>query len=165
MFTHFLPDGKPLLVFAQGFVVLHKFAFTRLDREVGLREGNGMLARIAIHRDEVAGVAGEVKVLQFACASIGHGRCFGGTDKMQRSLITAGFTGFFRLVNYALELPPFGIFKDWLKFSRRPVFPPLLIEMLDALEQRFTHFLDVCHWNPPHVVGRRAADVPLSLRL
>lgn len=64
--AHFMTDGKPLLIFTQGIVILHKLLLSGLDREIGLSESNGTLSRIAVHRDEITRIARKVEVFYLA---------------------------------------------------------------------------------------------------
>lgn len=71
---HFFADGKPLLILGQLIVVVDQLLLARLYGEVGLSNCNDLLARVAIHNDQVAGIAGKHVVFQNADSSVGHRR-------------------------------------------------------------------------------------------
>ena len=71
---HFFADGKPLLILGQLVVMVDQLLLARLYGEVGLSNCDDLLARVAIHNDQVAGIAGKPVIFQNADSSVGHRR-------------------------------------------------------------------------------------------
>ena len=71
---HFFADVKPLLILGQLVVVVDQFLLARFHGEVGLSNCDDFFARIAVHNDQVAGIAGEPVIFQNADSSVGHRR-------------------------------------------------------------------------------------------
>ena len=108
---HFFADGKPLLILGQLIVVVDQLLLARLYGEVGLSNCNDLLARVAIHNDQVAGIAGENVVINQLNTTVRHGRCFVDLNKTFIHSYAAVFAGCLSFFNEFLEIPPFRIFK------------------------------------------------------
>ena len=105
--------------------LLDQLCATRLDGEVGLGEGYFLLPRIAILRDEVAGVAGEHEIVDFPLRAFGQLDHFVDVNKMIRDRETGHFAGGFRLGNRRLiEVPPLRVSEQMLDVAGEPVFHP-----------------------------------------
>ena len=55
---HFAADGQPLLIFRQGVVPFDQLLLAGLDRKIGLPDRNDLLARVAVHHNEVTRITG-----------------------------------------------------------------------------------------------------------
>jgi len=75
----FFARGEALEVF---LTLLGGLLLAGLNGKVGLRAGNGRLARIAVLGDEVAGVAGELVIGYFTFGAATRRNHFVGADKM-----------------------------------------------------------------------------------
>ena len=58
MRDHFAADGQPLLIFRQGVVPFDQLLLAGLDRKIGLPDRNDLLARVAVHLNEVTRITG-----------------------------------------------------------------------------------------------------------
>ena len=72
--NHFLSDGETLLILGQLVVVVDQLLLARLYGEVSLPNCDDLLARVAVHDDQVAGIAGKPVIFQNADSSVGHRR-------------------------------------------------------------------------------------------
>ena len=79
--------------------LLDEFGPAGLDGEVGLREGDFRLLRIAVLRDEITGEAGEHEVFDLALAAGAEVDHFVDVNKMVAARMTCRFAGSFRLVD------------------------------------------------------------------
>ena len=106
-----LSDGETLLILGQLVVVVDQFLLARLHGEVGLPNCDDLLARVAVHNDQVAGIAGENVVINQLNTTVRHGRCFVDLNKTFIHSHVAVFAGCLSFFNEFLEIPPFRIFK------------------------------------------------------
>ena len=93
-----------------------------LEREVGLAKRDLILRRIAVLGDEVAGIASEHEILDFALPAFAQSDHFPDLRKMIGSLMARGFAGCHRTFDHLAEILPFRIAKYLLKISSQPKF-------------------------------------------
>ena len=106
--------GHGLLVGLDAFgiqqALLDQLDASGLHSEVGYREREGVLAQIAVLGDQVAGVAGEGQIFDFALRALGQADHFADVSKMIRHWLSGLLAGRFGLLNYcATEISPFGV--------------------------------------------------------
>ena len=83
-FCGLFADLQPFTIRYQPVV---QFLTARLYNEILLGQGDLRFARIAIHRNEVTGEAGEVVVLNFALSAFAQRHHFAGAGKMVVRLV------------------------------------------------------------------------------
>lgn len=62
MSNHFVSDSKPFLLFGKLLVIFNQFLLSCFHSEIGLTEGNHLLTGIAVHHNQITGVARKLKV-------------------------------------------------------------------------------------------------------
>jgi hypothetical protein len=80
------------------------------------------LRRIAVLGDEVAGVASEHEILDFALPALAESDHFPDPRKMIGSIMASGFAGSYRIIDDLAEILPFRVAKYLLKISGQPKF-------------------------------------------
>jgi hypothetical protein len=107
--------------------LLDQLCATGLDGEIGLGEGDFLLARIAILGDEIAGIAGEHEIVNFTLRALAELDHFVDVNKMIGNHVARDFAGDFRLGDGSLvEVAPLGIAEKLLEIASQPVFDAAL---------------------------------------
>lgn len=104
--------GSQLLPGFQAAHELHplfdQLLLPRLQGKVALGKGDGLLPRVTVLGDEVAGVAGEHKVFDLALSALAVGDQFRDATKMVFRVVTSCFAGLYGALNGGLEVLPAG---------------------------------------------------------
>lgn len=95
---------------------------SRLDRKVALGEGDGLLARITVLSDEIAGIAGQHEVLNFALSTLSNIDHFRDATKMIAFRVIRFLTGLDGALDRHNEVLPPGVTQRLLQFPREPEF-------------------------------------------
>ncbi len=110
---------EPLLV---GQPALDHFLASGLHGEVRLGERHGILGRIGVLRDQVAGVAGEGVVLDllFLFAPVSQRNHFADFEKMVRWIVSGPIASRHRSIDHAGEIGPPLVVEYALQVAREP---------------------------------------------
>lgn len=93
-----------------------------LDCEIGLGEGDLLLSRIAILRDEIAGVSGQHDVVDLSLTTQTEIDHFPDVGKMVTEFMTRKFTGGFGLRDDVQKVVPFAVTQQLLEVTGEPEF-------------------------------------------
>ncbi len=89
------------------------------ESDVSLFEGDLWLLRVAVLRDQIAGVAREHDVIDLALTARAKVDHFPDVRKMVDDPVPRDFAGCFRLENCIQEVLPFGAAQQMLEITRR----------------------------------------------
>lgn len=109
MRDHFAADGQPLLIFRQGVVPFDQLLLAGLDRKIGLPDRNDLLARVAVHHNEVTRITGEHHILHFPLCARTNVNHFADVGKMVLRCVPAVAARQLGALDHICEAPPLGV--------------------------------------------------------
>ncbi|MCU0747977.1 MAG: hypothetical protein MUF13_00320, partial [Akkermansiaceae bacterium] len=127
----FVPGLQPA---KEADAFLNEFLFSRLEGKVALGEGDRLLPGVSVLGDQVAGIAGQHEVLDFALPALAVGDQFRDATKMMFRFVTRCLTRLNGPLNGSHEVFPTGIAERFLKIAGEPKFDPVVIRQ--GLSQR-----------------------------
>ena len=139
---HFVPDCQTLLVFAQLVVMFDQFLLTSFYGEVSLSDGDYLLSWVAVHYDQIAGIAGKMVIGNGSRCTRTNGHHFADVRKMVIYIITAICACKLCTRNGFVQISPLGIIQYLLKLPCALVFLTVLVNVLDAVKGGFRIFRD-----------------------
>jgi hypothetical protein len=102
--------------------LLDQFGLAGLHRKVGLGKSNFGFARVTVLRNQVARIAGEHDVVDFALAAGAQVDHFPDVRKMVVNVMSRDFASCFGLEDDIQEVFPFGVAQQMLDVPCKPVF-------------------------------------------
>jgi hypothetical protein len=114
----------------------------RLDGEIGLPESDDLFGRVAVFDNQLAGVAGELKIFHAPFVPQPISTIFAELSKMVRGFKAAVLKGERCPVQKLCQIAPLDIFQNKGKFERRPILASVRAYDFYILESLYSFALN-----------------------